>query len=315
MEPFLGIDAALGGAPTGEALAIMRVALLRFTVVAWCVAEVRPLQTRLHIFERAAPVRGGSWRGAGGNGRARLPPLSSSLKDANDALPELKAPVEGKQVRMFGAKLDAGLAGTRAVSRATIQSVLRAYSDGNSTAGLASDEDQAEIFYGAAVDAMNRGDYDRSVKLLNRACYFAGVTSRMGGQMQLWLGQALYAAGRRGESQKLLTGLKSHPDSDVRKVGKELLFILQAPELVLDETNRVAIDMDNFNDDTVYERAPDGTIRKRSRVSKLEEQPEYGSVDWVLAQPVPPPVEEIDPAPLVIAIALCLAGLAFFAQQ
>ena len=74
----------------------------------------------------------------------------------------------------------------------------------------------------------------------------------------------------------------------------------------------MSIDMDNFNDDVSYERAPDGTIRLRNKVNKLEEQPEYGSVDWVLAQPPPPPAQEMDPAPLLIAVALCIGGLAFF---
>ena len=91
------------------------------------------------------------------------PPPKAPL-DAKDALPELKAPVEGKQVRMFGAKLDAGLAGTRAVSRAVIQEVLQNYKDGNSTDDLASQDDLSTIFYGAAVDTMNRGKYDDAVK-------------------------------------------------------------------------------------------------------------------------------------------------------
>lgn len=133
--------------------------------------------------------------------------------------------------------------------------------------------------------------------------------------MQLWLAQALYAARRRGECLKLLQGLKAHPDRDVRKVGKELMFILQAPELVLDESSRVTIDMDNFNDDISYERSPDGTIRKRNRVNPLEEQPEYGSVEWVLQQPVEPPISDLDPGPLAVAVFACVAGLAFYAQH
>ena len=270
-----------------------------FLLLATCASALRPTPAR-----KTSRL---NLRSTKTDERATIP-----IADANDKLPELKAPVEGKQVRMFGAKLDAGLAGTRAVSRKTIQEVLTKYAAGNSTEGMASAEDQSEIFYGAAVDAMNRGNYDKSVKLLNRACYFAGVTSRRGGQMQLWLAQALYAARRRGEALKLLTALKSHPDSDVRKVGKELAFILQAPELKLEDSSRVSIDMDNFNDDVSYERAPDGTIRLRNKVNKLEEQPEYGSVDWVLAQPPPPPAQEMDPAPLLIAVALCIGGLAFF---
>ena len=58
---------------------------------------------------------------------------------------------------------------------------------------------------------MNKGFYDDAVKRLNRASYFAGVASRRGGQMQLWLGQALYAAGRRGDALKLLFGVESAP--------------------------------------------------------------------------------------------------------
>ena len=73
------------------------------------------------------------------------------------------------------------------------------------------------------------------VKRLNRASYFAGVMVVEGGQMQLWLGQALYAAGRRGDALKLLA-LKAHPDRDVAKVSKEFVFILKAPELQLDES-------------------------------------------------------------------------------
>ena len=37
-------------------------------------------------------------------------------QDANDKLPEMRAPEEGKQVRMFGAKLDAGFAAALNVS-------------------------------------------------------------------------------------------------------------------------------------------------------------------------------------------------------
>ena len=102
--------------------------------------------------------------------------------------------------------------------------------------------------------------------------------------MQLWLGQALYAAGRRGDALKLLLALKAHPDRDVAKVSKELVFILKAPELQLDESSRVGFDMDNFDAEAKFERAPDGTIKIMKR-PEFEKPPEYGSVEWVLQQP------------------------------
>ena len=199
-------------------------------------------------------------------------------QDANDKLPEMKTPEEGKQVRMFGAKLDAGFAGTRASNPKVIRAVLKAYEDKKDTEGsYASNDEQAEIFYASAVEKMNKGFYDDAVKRLNRASYFAGVASRRGGQMQLWLGQALYAAGRRGDALKLLLALKAHPDRDVAKVSKELVFILKAPELQLDESSRVGFDMDNFDAEAKFERAPDGTIKIMKRPD-FEKPPEYGSV-------------------------------------
>ena len=233
-------------------------------------------------------------------------------QDANDKLPEMRAPEEGKQVRMFGAKLDAGFAGTRASNPKVIRAVLKAYEDKKDTEGsYASNDEQAEIFYASAVEKMNKGFYDDAVKRLNRASYFAGVASRRGGQMQLWLGQALYAAGRRGDALKLLLALKAHPDRDVAKVSKELVFILKAPELQLDESSRVGFDMDNFDAEAKFERAPDGTIKIMKR-PEFEKPPEYGSVEWVLQQPrgEPPVGNEVDPVAVGGVLALCVGALA-----
>ena len=233
-------------------------------------------------------------------------------QDANDKLPEMRAPEEGKQVRMFGAKLDAGFAGTRASNPKIIRAVLKAYEDKRDTEGsYASNDEQAEIFYASAVEKMNKGFYDDAVKRLNRASYFAGVASRRGGQMQLWLGQALYAAGRRGDALKLLLALKAHPDRDVAKVSKELVFILKAPELQLDESSRVGFDMDNFDAEAKFERAPDGTIKIMKRPD-FEKPPEYGSVEWVLQQPrgEPLPTNEVDPVAVGGVLALCVGALA-----
>lgn len=219
---------------------------------------------------------------------------------------------EENQVRMFGARLDASMAGRRACSRSEILAVL-ADEEGVEV----STEQRAEIFYAEAVERMNRADYKRSVELLNRACYFASPTSRRGGQMQLWLAQALYAAGQREQCVRLLTVLKKHPDRDVRVVAKELVFIIQAPELVLNSSNYITINMDNFKDDSVYQRAPDGTITKRAQVSKLPEEPEYGSVEWALAQAELADGKQsfqFDPLLGLAATILCVASLAFFRE-
>ena len=45
-------------------------------------------------------------------------------------------------------------------------------------------------------------------------------------------GQALYAGGA-GDASEIATSARAHPDRDVAKVSKELVFILKAPELQL----------------------------------------------------------------------------------
>lgn len=179
-----------------------------------------------------------------------------------------------EKVRMFGAKLDASMAGAKAVSRAKIIAVLRDEED----TGVSVTE-KAEIFYAEAVEAMNRGKYERSVELLNRAVYFSGVTSRRGGQIQLWLAQALHAAGQTAKSVRLLASVEKHPDLDVRTVAAELRFIIQAPRLELNQSNFVYMDLNNFNDDS-YRRRKDGSIERLPSVNKFREPPEWGTPEW-----------------------------------
>ena len=94
-------------------------------------------------------------------------------------------------------------------------------------------------------------------------------------------------------------------------MSKELVFILKAPELQLDESSRVGFDMDNFDAEAKFERAPDGTIKIMKRPD-FEKPPEYGSVEWVLQQPrgEPRPTNEVDPVAVGGVLALCVGALA-----
>ncbi|HEY9889633.1 MAG TPA: hypothetical protein V6D02_14605, partial [Candidatus Obscuribacterales bacterium] len=59
----------------------------------------------------------------------------------------------------------------------------------------------------------------------------AGGATSLGGNIQLWLMNAYSAAGRQGDAIALGEKLATHPDYDVRKQGKRVLEILQAPQL------------------------------------------------------------------------------------
>lgn len=65
---------------------------------------------------------------------------------------------------------------------------------------------------------MKEGDYDASYTLLEKAVSLTGEDSRRGGEFKLWAVQALQGVGRDEQAVKLLKSLKTHRDSDVRKV-------------------------------------------------------------------------------------------------
>ena len=88
---------------------------------------------------------------------------------------------------------------------------------------------QAE--YQAGKVAFERGDYRRSVAYLERARAEVELSSRLGGEVQIWLVTAYEAAGQRNEAIELCRSLTRHPDLDTRQQGKRLLYILEAPRL------------------------------------------------------------------------------------
>mmetsp|Transcript_27408 Transcript_27408/g.88514 ORF Transcript_27408/g.88514 Transcript_27408/m.88514 type:complete len:130 (-) Transcript_27408:119-508(-) len=129
--------------------------------------------------------------------------------------------------------------------------------------------------------------------------------------MQLWLAQALHASNQDGQALKLMTILESHPVSDVRKVATELNFILKAPRIKLTKSDFVTFDERNFQDDTPYQRDPDGKIRKRQKSTYKE--PEYYSDEWLKRRGPMEPVD-LDPGFFLAASALCIGGLLVFAS-
>lgn len=91
--------------------------------------------------------------------------------------------------------------------------------------------DLAHREYQAGKTAFERGDYRQSVQYLERASALTELTSRFGGEVQIWLVTAYEAAGQRSEAISLCRKVSQHPDLKTRKQGKRLLYILEAPKL------------------------------------------------------------------------------------
>jgi hypothetical protein len=101
----------------------------------------------------------------------------------------------------------------------------------SSESGQPKRQDLANREYQAGKTAFERGEYRQSVQFLERASALTEPTSRLGGEVQIWLVTAYEAAGQRTDAITLCRKVSQHPDLKTRKQGKRLLYILEAPKL------------------------------------------------------------------------------------
>ena len=87
--------------------------------------------------------------------------------------------------------------------------------------------------YQAGQLAFERGEYKTAVGCFEKGANLAPANSSLGGDIRLWLVNAYSAANREEEAISLCETLARYPDLDIRKQGKQLLYILKAPRLKL----------------------------------------------------------------------------------
>ncbi|WP_267383536.1 tetratricopeptide repeat protein [Cyanobacterium sp. uoEpiScrs1] len=80
-------------------------------------------------------------------------------------------------------------------------------------------------------DLLERGQYHLSVQVFEEITESIDLSSRLGGEVQIWLVTAYQAAGRLQDAIVLCQTLTCHPYSDIKKRGQEILYILRAPKL------------------------------------------------------------------------------------
>lgn len=86
--------------------------------------------------------------------------------------------------------------------------------------------------YEAGKMAFERGDYRQSVSQLETAAALVEPQTRLGGEVQIWLVTAYEAAGQRTQALELCRHIRRHPHWETRQQSKQLLYILEAPQLV-----------------------------------------------------------------------------------
>ena len=90
---------------------------------------------------------------------------------------------------------------------------------------------QAKTEYAQGQDAFEHGNYRQAVTYFEAGVKLARATTPLGGEIQVWLVNAYSAVGQAQKAEALCETLTRHPDLEVRKQAKNLLYILQAPQL------------------------------------------------------------------------------------
>lgn len=85
--------------------------------------------------------------------------------------------------------------------------------------------------YETGKDEFERGNYRLSVKHLDIAAGLVDRSSRLGGEILLWLVTAQEAMGNRTEAISLCKQLTKHPTLKTREQARRLIYILEAPKL------------------------------------------------------------------------------------
>ncbi len=133
---------------------------------------------------------------------------------------------------------------------------------------------QAQYVSGQA--AFERGSYREAVEHFEEAVQLAKATTPLGGEIQTWLVNAYSAVGRQQDAIALCQILTRHPDLETRKQGKNLLYILQAPQLQRPTNWMTQIpDLDDLSADGAKSLGAVGysTATKSTPRTKLEEPP------------------------------------------
>jgi len=115
--------------------------------------------------------------------------------------------------------------------------------------------------------AFEGGEYRTAVGYLQQSIALVPRNSRLGGEAQGWLVTAYEAQGDREAALSLCKQLTRHPHPEVSKQGKQLLYILEAPQLVRPQAWMTEIpDLSNIADSSAKERrgAARGSLGKKS---------------------------------------------------
>lgn len=214
--------------------------------------------------------------------------LTASLPDNLDEIEDIlfdRGPLNDNQVKLFGGWLDEAVAGRKATDASVAATETERPSQllPPDVVDVPAKEEQAlqraNDSFAQGMSFFNKGQYRDAVAQYADAVSCVGPESRLGGQYQLWHAQALDAAGDKGAASRMLEALRTHADGDVRKVSRELLFIITAPSL--DMAPGYFFDIPSLDDQ--HNTAPILTSNFGPlRTALLRKKPDPYTIEWYL---------------------------------
>lgn len=246
---------------------------------------LRKVKAKLHHAQRARTAD--VWDESDGS----VPVIPDDLDVMEDMIYN-RGPSQVGQAKLFGGWLDESLAGRKANTSNT----------------------NADTSFKRALKLFGRGSYAEAATLFHAAAQHG---SNLSGQYALWEAQALDAAGRKRDAVALFTALCTHSDAEVRKVARELLFIVTAPRLPLNDSAFLPVpDIDDVLSPSLASSLGDMSSMATFRTMPVEKPPEPHSLEWYMERQ--PPVQSTPDNSLgqVLVVTLAtLATLAFMAAS
>ena len=92
-------------------------------------------------------------------------------------------------------------------------------------------QEKFQIEYQAGKEALEKGEYRLSLEHLRQAHQLVLPQSYLGGEVAIWLVTAYQALRQFDEAITLCQQLSRHPHLEIRQQSKNLLYIIQAPQL------------------------------------------------------------------------------------
>jgi tetratricopeptide (TPR) repeat protein len=123
--------------------------------------------------------------------------------------------------------------------------------------------------------ALEYGRYQISIEQLEKAKKLINPSSKLGGEVRIWLVSAYQAANDMKRAIALCQELAKHPSPEIRKQSERILYILQAPALKRpDEWLTKIPDLSQLSDDETKTSRyrPAGRFKSRKR-KKREPEP------------------------------------------